>query len=161
MIASRLEYWALYSRHAAWRRSFEFLEALTPDAEDSDRIPLLGDDLFARIMRYPTRAPEDAILEAHDDYIDIQMSLENSEAIDVFSRAVLEVKTPYDSEKDRTLFHRTGAPVARLNNFPGFFTVLFPNDAHMPQLMTGNEPETVKKVVVKLRVALLGENGLG
>jgi YhcH/YjgK/YiaL family protein len=38
---------------------------------------------------------------------------------------------------------------------PGDFVVFFPEDAHMPCLMTGNSPQPVKKIVTKLAVELL------
>ncbi len=106
-------------------------------------------------MSYQTCTPGEAKIETHDVYIDIQVSLLNSEAIDWFPRGVLEVKTPYNPDRDCTFYHYPVTTPVRINNYPGFFTVLFPDDAHMPKLMTGNKPEKVKKVVIKLRKALI------
>jgi YhcH/YjgK/YiaL family protein len=106
-------------------------------------------------MTYQTCLPEESVLETHDKYIDIQMSLMNSEAIDWFPRHVLEVRVPYDPDLDRTFYHRPEMAPVRINNFPGFFTVLHPDDAHMPKLMTAGKPELVKKVVVKVRKKLV------
>jgi len=38
---------------------------------------------------------------------------------------------------------------------PGTFVMLFPHDAHMPSLAIEERPESVKKVVIKMNVALL------
>jgi YhcH/YjgK/YiaL family protein len=73
-----------------------------------------------------------------------------------FPVAGLEVKTPYDPEKDVEFYHRPGAGPARVNVSPGTFVVLFPWDAHMPQLAVEGVPTTVKKVVVKIRAGLFG-----
>ena len=158
MVHDALENWPLYFNSAPWRCAFEFLASLLATSEDSGRISLQGDDLYAMIMSYQTCSPDESVLETHDEYIDIQMSLVNSEAIDWFPRHILEVKVPYDHSLDRTFYHRPDIAPVRINNFPGYFTVLHPDDAHMPKLMTVGKAELVKKVVVKMRRTLLLEN---
>jgi YhcH/YjgK/YiaL family protein len=106
-------------------------------------------------MSYPTRFPEDAVLEAHQKYVDIQTSLAAAEGIEWFPLDTLEVKTPYEATKDVALYHRPRPGPARVDVYPGIFVALFPHDAHMPQLIVDNAPGHVKKVVVKINVALL------
>ncbi|MFH7321500.1 YhcH/YjgK/YiaL family protein [Desulfurivibrio sp. D14AmB] len=65
------------------------------------------------------------------------------------------VRSPGSGHRDRTFYYRPGIASARVSNFPGFFTVLYPDDAHMPKLMTAGKPELVRKVVVKLRRKLV------
>ena len=154
MIHDKLENWPLYYKSAPWQCAFEFLAGLSPETEDA-RISLQGDDIYALIMSYKTCSPEDSVLETHDEYIDIQMSLMNSEVIDWFPRHALEVKAPYDIDLDRTFYHRPDIVPVRVYNYPGFFSVFHPDDAHMPKLMTEGKPEIVKKVVVKVRRKLL------
>jgi len=156
MIIDRIAHWRRYDGGTAWEAAMGFLETLNPAREEPERVPILGDDVFARIMSYPTRTPAEAVLEAHDVYIDIQASLVGSEAIAWFPRADLAVETPYDAEKDAVFFQKNVVPPAMVCNLPGQFTLLFPEDAHMPQLVTGDAPETVKKVVIKLRADLWG-----
>lgn len=158
MIHDTLNNWPLYYNSAPWRCAFEFLATLSATSEDSARISLQGDDIYAMIMSYQTCSPDESILETHDEYIDIQMSLANSEAIDWFPRHTLDVKVPYDPDNDRTFYHRPDLTPVRINNFPSYFTVLHPDDAHMPKMMTTKSSEMVKKVVVKMRRTLLLEN---
>ncbi|MGD9971481.1 MAG: YhcH/YjgK/YiaL family protein [Desulfatirhabdiaceae bacterium] len=156
MIHDVLENWSTYFESPVWIRVLEFIAGLSPLSEENNRIEIDGENMYAAIMSYQTCDPRDSILEAHDVYIDIQMSLVNAEAIDWYPRSGLEVHTAYDPAKERTLFHRPAGPApARVANLPGRFTVLFPQDAHMPKLMTGTSSELVKKVVVKLNVAAL------
>lgn len=157
MMADRLINWKRYFSAKPWRQSFEFLESLTPAAEDSNFIPIQGEDIFARIMTYPTRPAEEGLIEAHNVYIDIQMSLSGSESIDVFARSGLDISVPYDAEKEFLLFHPNRPPLATVRNEPGIFTVLFADDAHRAQMLVSGQPETVKKVVIKLRASLLDE----
>jgi len=158
MIHDTLKNWSLYYASGPWRCAFEFLASLSAASEESGRISLQGDDIYAIIMSYQTGLPDESVLETHDEYIDIQMSLVNSEAIDWFPRQALEVKVAYDHDQDRTFYHRPDLFPVRINNFPGYFTVLYPDDAHMPRMMTAKSPEMVKKVVVKMRRTLLLEN---
>ncbi len=155
MIHDSLNNWQLYFNAPHWKRAFEFLMTLDATSVESDRIDLAGDDMYAAIMTYQTCEPPDSVLEAHDTYIDLQLSLNNSEAIDWYPRSSLRIKQEYDPVRDRALYHRPGPPPARVCNYPGFFTVLFPQDAHMPKMITGAGPELVKKVVVKMNVRLI------
>ncbi|MBI3117876.1 MAG: YhcH/YjgK/YiaL family protein [Candidatus Hydrogenedentes bacterium] len=158
MMADRLINWKRYFSGEPWTKAFEFLETLTPESEVNNLIPIQGEDIFARIMSYPTRPPEEAMLEAHDNYIDIQMSLVNTEGMEWYPRPPLEIKIPYDTSSDALFFHRPGNAPVFIRNAPGMFVVFFPNDAHLCQVMCSDARETVKKVVVKVRLALLDAN---
>ncbi len=51
---------------------------------------------------------------------------------------------------------QTDAPfLGHVVNHPGLCTILFPEDPHMPQLITGDQPVEILKAVVKLRVDLV------
>ena len=155
MIHDTLARWPLYFNTAPWQCVFEFLSGLGPGKEERKKIFLQGNDIYASIMSYTTCSPDETKVEAHDNYIDIQVSLLNSEGIDWYPRETLAVKTPYDPERDRTLYYRPETGPTRVNNYPGLFTVLFPNDAHMPKQVTGTAPVLVKKAVVKLHTKLV------
>jgi biofilm protein TabA len=156
MIVDHIDNWTLYSKAEVWRVAFEYLCALSPDAEPTEMTPVMGEDVMARVMHYDTRTVDEAVLEAHNQYVDIQMTLDGGEGIDWFSRAALMEKAPYDPVNDVVFFHRpdTVAPV-RVSNLPGRFCALFPNDAHSPQLVLGDASGAVKKVVVKIRASAL------
>lgn len=156
MIVDVFENWNnYYTDSAIWRQAFEYLSTLSADATPGDMVPIIGDQVKARVMCYQTLFPEDAVLEAHDKYVDIQMSLAGAECIDWFPRSLLTVKTPYDAVSDAVFFERPAFAPVRVTNHPGSFTVLFPQDAHAPQLTPGAEPAEVKKVVVKVLAAAL------
>ncbi len=154
MVFDRIENWRQYFSGPVWESAFTFLEKLSPDAEEGLTY-LEGEKLFARVMSYATRMPDEAKLEAHREHIDIQMPLRNAEAIDWFPLAGLEARTPYDEKKDRVLFRRPAIAPAHVDLHPGTFAVLFPEDAHMPQLIVGDHVQEVKKVVVKVRLDYL------
>ena len=71
---------------------FEFLFSLSEASDESRRISSQEDDIYGIIMSYKTCLPEDSVFEGHAEYIDIQMSLENSETIDWFPPKKIDCK---------------------------------------------------------------------
>jgi YhcH/YjgK/YiaL family protein len=154
MIIDRIENWRHYPFGVPWKRSFDFLETLKPGSEDGKYL-IADDDIFAMVSSYKTYSYKDAILESHRKYIDIQTVLSGCEKLEWSPRDELIVESPYNESKDVEFYKhelpRAGEIVLR----PGFFVMLFPQDAHMPCLVFNNESETVRKVVIKLKVDLL------
>ncbi len=154
MIIDKLENWEHYSFGSGWKLAFEFLRTLTPDS-DEKKYNIQGDDIFAQVMSYKTRTPDTAVLESHRKFVDIQAVLNGGERIECFSRDGLVVDTAYDESKDAEFYKRSCPGSTHVDMAPGTFIMLFPHDAHMPSLMIENEPEMVKKVVVKIKVELM------
>jgi len=149
MIVDRLENWARYFSGAGMKTAFEFLQSLDAEAEVK-QVPLQGDEVYAMVVEYETRGPEDAVLETHRKYVDIQVMLAGRERLEWFPVEGLAVRTPYDADKDVTFYDRHGTGPTGVDMAPGLFVALFPEDAHMPSLMTGSRPAPVKKAVVKI-----------
>jgi len=153
MIIDRLENWETYFESLVWRKAFEYLMTLEADVADG-RVSLIGDDMFAVVMSYETRERQAAVLETHDKYIDIQYTLDGAEGMDWYRRDGLTVSEPYDAAKDRTFYLPTGEPGGHVIVSTGMFAVFFAGDAHMPQLVVGDAPQRVKKVVIKINADL-------
>lgn len=138
-----------------WRQVFDFLSTLSPYEEEGER-EIQGRYVYARILKYPTiaRGP-DAILESHQDYIDVQMPLQHSEGIEWHPKESLRLLTPYDHKLDRALYRHPATAPLRVNLVPGLFAIFFPEDAHMPALETGDPSGEVRKVVVKVQTRLV------
>ncbi len=154
MIIDKLENWKQYHFGPGWKRAFDFLISLVPDAEEK-KYYIQGDEIFAQVMSYETRTPETAVLETHQKYIDIQTVLIGGERIEWFPREGLVVDTPYNESKDAEFYKRICPGTAHVDISPGTFVMFFPHDAHMPSLMIEKNLELVKKVVVKIKVELL------
>ena len=154
MIAADLAEWRNYFTGPIWTTAFEFLERLPVDSPDGTGLEsILGDDLLYRVMSYPTRGPEGTTVEAHEKYVDIQMSLEGTEAIDWFVLDDLAVDTPYNSELDYVLYQRPAQPTGTVVNRPRYFSVFFPEDGHTAQKSATGVSEQVRKVVIKVKLA--------
>ena len=155
MIVDQLNQGELYGFGPAWEMALEFLRSIDADHEEG-QIQLQGEEIFARIMSYDTQAPEVSKVEAHNVYVDIQMTLRGAEGIDWWLRETLPIKQDYDELRDVLFFDATEiAPRGRADLHAGYFAVFFPHDAHRPKQMVGGQSEHIKKVVVKIKRDLL------
>jgi biofilm protein TabA len=154
VIVDKVERWGQYHLGEAWECAFGFLASLSPDTEEKKYI-LQGDDIYAQVMSYETKATEAALLETHRKYVDIQAVLVGGEDMEWFPREGLAVDVPYDESKDAEFYKRTSSGLARVSVNPGTFVVFYPQDAHMPSLMVNGVSQLVKKVVIKIRAELL------
>jgi biofilm protein TabA len=109
---------------------------------------LRGQSLYAIVDEYMTRPQEACRLETHRRYIDVQYVVRGRELMGYAPVHTLE-QGPYDQELD-VQFHRGQADFFLLRE--GMFAVMLPGDAHMPCIVFGNQPETVRKIVVKVAV---------
>lgn len=154
MIIDRLENWKQYHFGPAWTKAFEFLLTLSPDAEEK-KYPIQGDDIFAIVMSYDTCTPESSLFESHRKYVDIQTALSGTERFECAFTDTLSVEVPYDDATDVQWYKRIVPGQTRVDVSPDTFVMLYPHDAHMAALMTGERSEHVKKVVVKIKAELM------
>lgn len=155
MIASSLKNRRACPSGPLWDQAFDFLCTLSPDTP-SGKYPLVGEDLFVVVDRYETKPRAAAKLETHQCYIDIQVMLQGEEQQEWFDAAELTVRSPYVPEKDVEFYEIPADQTLVVTLRPGQFAVYYPEDAHMPCLMTDAAPQPVVKAVVKLSVAAIG-----
>lgn len=123
------------------------------------RYEIDGDNVYANVQEYDTTKTFG--IEAHRRYIDIQLLVFGKEIIGVMPISdSLTVTTPYSEKDDFVLFDPVAMPFlnqkddnpGRLSFGPGQCSIFTPNDAHAPGL-AADQPEKVRKVVVKCRCA--------
>lgn len=112
----------------------------------------LSDCIYVNIEEYNTKDIEVASFESHDKYIDIQLLLKGSENIYYASRDNLSVKIPYDEKRDIAFYSDgiQGYPYIKLDGTN--FMMIYPHEAHAPQVSSGNLSQKVLKVVVKIKL---------
>jgi YhcH/YjgK/YiaL family protein len=146
--ASGLDRYA--SLHPSFPTVAEFLARTDLKALPEGRLELKGEELYVSCSpQARTRPPEEAPLEAHRAYIDVQLVLEGT---DIMGWAPLadcqDIATPYDPGKDILFFRDT--PKTFFQVQPGQVAIFFPEDAHAPLIGNGGH---VQKLVVKVKVA--------
>ncbi len=152
MIADTLEHWSRYFGDGLGD-VLRFLGSLDANAAEGEHA-IRGLDVFARIMAYQTKAREQAVMEAHRRYADVQMVLAGTEVMEWHPLEGLAQPTPYAADKDALNLAGPAVPQGRVVLTPGRFAVFFPQDAHMGQIALSG-PEPVRKVVVKVSMDVL------
>ncbi len=109
---------------------------------DSDRV-------YALIQEYETKPREGGKLEAHRRYVDLQSVLRGSEVCGYLALpAAPSCDTPYNAEREFMLLNDKASDYSAL--LPQRFALLFPWDAHQPGCCSGDVPERVCKIVIKI-----------
>jgi len=127
--------------------AFEFLrDADLPDFLKGRR-EIDGDNMYAVIAKDSGKKPEDALLETHDKYIDIQYVISGTDTMGWKARKDLGTETDASDPRNDVAFY-TDEPDAWTAVKPGMFAIFFPEDAHMPMISDGE----LHKVIVKVAV---------
>ena len=133
--------------HPLIKEALDYIKAADYEAifASESKIELRGKDLFLFGSEYQGKTREQARVEAHRRYIDIQIAVEGTEQmgwIDV--SGCREELTPYNPEKDVVFY--TGPVSTYFTVSPGEFAIFFPEDAHQPSIGEGK----MKKIIVKV-----------
>lgn len=147
MIFDRLDNLKLYTEvHPGFAKAVAFI-GQTDLAQLADgRYEIDGNDIFVTIGTYALKTPADASLEAHDNYIDIQVVVDGVE--DYGWRARKSCTSPrgeIDTQKDMLFFD--DLPSATFTAGAGEFCVFLPEDCHAPLTGSGE----VRKCVFKIK----------
>jgi YhcH/YjgK/YiaL family protein len=137
-------YLALHPRFAA---AFQFLRRADLAQLEPGRHVIDGEALFAIVSNGPARPSEEARLECHRRYVDIQFVIAGQDGMGW--KPLRDCRRPhsdYDPTRDIRFFD--DAADAWVTVGPGAFAIFFPEDAHAPLVGTG----TIHKVVIKIAV---------
>lgn len=155
MIYDTLDHASCYPLGTAFQKAVEFvkrLDAATPDG----RYDIDGDRVYANVMSYETQEGSPEKYEVHRKYADLQVLIDGHETVYVRMAEGLGVQTPYNAEKDCEFLNPDGrAAEVNVQLFPGYFTLVLPQDAHMGKGVTCLGKCRLKKAVVKIALSEL------
>lgn len=130
-----------------------FAERAVTESLEVGRYELKGNDIFALIQSYETKEHDNAKLESHEIYTDIQYILEGIEAMDYTTVEGLMVKEDKRPEKDVIFYHKRDL-MSELIVGQGDFALFLPADAHAPNKLIGTS-KPMKKIVFKIKTDCL------
>ena len=107
-----------------------------------------GDDIYALVYNYETKTPQEAFLEAHRNYIDVQYVYDGIEQVGFTPLIGQNAVKEYDVNDDYLLFKEESSLISFKK---GMFAIFFPDDLHMPGICM-EKPSKIKKVVVKVNI---------
>jgi len=146
MIIDKLENIGMYaSVNPLFAQAIEFLKSTDLNAHELGKVVLKEGELFVNFAAARPKTKDDAKIETHNNFIDIQIPLTGTELMGYMPRTDL-AEAEYNAEKDITFY--PGHATDYLTVKPGMFAIFFPEDAHAP----GVTEVELKKVIVKVRV---------
>lgn len=135
--------------HPNFRSVLEILQSLNLDALQSGHIELDGNYIYININKTNSKSQEEAKLESHRRYIDIQMPITSNETFGV--KPIQECLSPignFDTERDIVFYNDTPNEYITLSK--GEFIIFFPEDAHAPCINTAdNHLKLIAKISVE------------
>lgn len=146
MIIDKLENIGMYAYvNPLFAQAIEFLKSTDLNAHELGKVVLKEGELFVNFAAARPKTKDDAKIETHNNFIDIQIPLTSTELMGYMPRTDL-AEAEYNAEKDVTFY--PGHATDYLTIKPGMFAIFFPEDAHAP----GVTEVELKKVIVKVRV---------
>ncbi len=128
--------------------AMDFIKSLTPHIQLGKYN--LSDGIYVNVETYTPKSVCDARFESHKKFIDIQITLDSCEYIYVEDVQKLSQDIPYNKEKDIT-FYKDNIENSYKYKLNGTnFIMLYPHEAHAPQVAFDKSCDKVKKVVVKI-----------
>lgn len=146
MVVDKIENLEKYvSLNPLFAQAVEFLKSTDLNAHEIGKVKLQDNDLVVNFAQARSKTKEEAKLETHNRFIDIQIPLDGVELMGYTPRTDLP-EAEYNAEKDVTFY--PGLAESYLTIKPGMFAIFFPEDGHAP----GVTPDGLKKVIVKVLV---------
>lgn len=136
-----------YTLSPRLKQAFELVAATDWTRAEAGRHDLDGDNIFVNVMDVDLKKPEDAPLEVHDSYIDIQILIRGEREDFGWSerRHLCKPRGEFDATKDICFYD--DVPQMFYTLLPGQFTLLMPEDGHAPMVGRGR----IRKIIVKVR----------
>lgn len=134
------------SLNPLFAQAIDFIKSHDLLAMEIGKTELKGSDLVVNIAQTTPKTKEQAKLETHNAFIDIQIPLSGIEVMGyTAAKDCIPANAPYNAEKDITFFD--GQADSYIPVKPGMFAIFFPQDEHAP----GISPDGVKKVIIKVK----------
>lgn len=139
-----IKYTSLNPRFA---KAFEYLNNNDLSALSVGKVELEGSDLVVNIVDITGKTEDQARMETHQNFIDIQVPVGNAERMGwKAATSLTEITEPYNESKDVSFF--ADKATCFVDVLPYEFAIFYPEDGHQPGISTG----TYRKIIVKVRV---------
>ena len=139
--------------HPLFPQAFAYLRSTDLRALPTGQHAIRGKDIFAIVESTSGRSRNDAKLESHRQYIDIQLVLEGCDEmgwkpLNACHDTIAEYRTDHDIQFFGDM------PNSWITTPAGSFCLFFPEDAHAPLVSEGN----IRKIILKIAVNGISSN---
>ena len=132
------------SLNPLFKKAFDYIEQTDLNTLEPGKIVLIENELIVNVNQIEPKTKEEAKLETHDEYVDIQVPISGVEIMGYTQRVDLP-EAEYDAAIDMTLYD--GAAANYFTVSPGMFTLFFPEDGHAPGITSTG----LKKIIIKVK----------
>ena len=115
------------------------------------RYEIDGENVFAIINEYTTKAAAECDPETHRAYADIQIMIAGSENFGYSPLTDQQASVPYNPEKDVAFYALPEETISYITLGVRQFIIFFPSDIHQPEVFV-RQPALVKKLVLKVSI---------
>ena len=131
--------------HPLFKELFDYVKTHDFTEIPLGRIELKGKELFINYSEVKGMKKEEQVLEFHQQYLDVHIPLSSPEIFGwKATRDLQHISKEYDEEKDFAL--SDDRPTSFVNIGVGEFVVVYPEDAHAPNISSVNFRKLVGKV---------------
>ena len=135
------------SLHPKFEQAFHYLLNNDLETLPAGKVELDGSNLVINIVDITGKSVDEARMETHRDFIDIQVPVGQTERMGwKATENLTEVTEAYQATKDVTFYGDKATTFVDVQ--PYEFAVFFPEDGHQPGISSG----TYRKIIVKIRV---------
>lgn len=138
-----------YNLENGIKLALDYLKNTDLSHMENGKYEILGDKIFFSIQDYQTKNIDEAKLEAHKKYVDIEYMIEGEEKIGICYVDECSPVSEYDENKDIVFLNANDSDVKFISLVKGEHFICTPVAAHMSSLTLDN-PSHVKKAVVKV-----------
>ena len=117
----------------------------------SGDIPIIGDDLYVKVLNYKPQKSEKGFFETHDHYADLQFVHKGTEVMQYVGREQIQPTDKFKLDGDFDFFEASEF-ISDLVVKEGNFTVFFPGEPHKPGCLSEYYDGEVKKLVFKIKI---------
>jgi biofilm protein TabA len=126
-----------------------FLKDVNSDVELG--VYTINNRVKAIVEEYETVCNNSLEFESHKHVIDIQYPIIGTERIFWSPITSMDIKIPYDTKKDRTIFINPHIQSTHVDIGNRVFAIMFENDGHSPQHCV-ELPQAIKKITIKVLI---------
>lgn len=128
-----------------FKQAFDILQKAKN--EDPNGKIYVNEEIYYFVQEYHGKEKNEARMEAHKNYLDIQYIVSGEEIIDYMPiNETTAIEIEYNANKDIIFLKGEGNPIHMKENM---FMLLFPEDAHGPGIRVNDN--LIKKVVIKIK----------
>jgi YhcH/YjgK/YiaL family protein len=151
MIIDTIDNLSRYNQIPNVNKILEFIENNDINELEVGDIPILGEELYVKVLKYIPQESSKGFFETHDNYADVQFVVKGVEAMFYVNPVHITPTDKFKMEGDFSFFEAS-KNISDLVVSEGEFAIFLPGEPHKPGCLYKDLSNEVKKLVFKVRI---------